>query len=97
MNLDPRSQLLNTEMGVLVECPALAEEVARFFELVAGPRSAFHVELTRAGGRYGHDEHLSWVWDDHGTPMSSERDPEVGISRRLEVELLGMLPIQGLL
>ena len=97
MNLDPRSQLLNTEMGVLVECPALAEEVARFFEQAADPRSAFHVELARAGGSYGHGEHLSWSWEDHGTPMSSGRDPEVGISRRLLFGALRLLPIQGLL
>jgi putative cardiolipin synthase len=97
MNLDPRSQLLNTEMGVLVECPVLAGEVARFFEQAADPRSAFHVELARAGGSYGHDEHLSWSWEDHGTPMSSGRDPEVGISRRLVFGALRLLPIQGLL
>jgi len=97
MNLDPRSQLLNTEMGVLVESPALAEQVARFFEQAADPRSAFRVELAPAGGPYRRDAHLRWLWDDHGTPMSSGRDPEVGPSRRLESAALRLLPIQGLL
>lgn len=97
MNLDPRSQLLNTEMGVLVDCPELAGEVARFFEQAADPRSAFHVQLASAGGPPGDDGHLTWSWDDHGTHLTSSRDPQVRISRRLEFELMRLLPIQGLL
>lgn len=90
MNLDPRSKLLNTEMGVLVDCPALAEEVARFFEQAVAPRSAFHVQLERTGG-------LAWSWDDHGSLMTAQHDPEVQTSRRLEFYVLRLLPIQGLL
>lgn len=97
MNLDPRSQLLNTEMGVLVECPALAGEVARFFAQAADPRSAFHVHLASAGAPYGHDERLTWSWDDHGSPMTAHRDPEVRTARRLEFDVLRLLPIDGLL
>jgi len=90
MNLDPRSKLLNTEMGVLVDCPALAEEVARFFERAADPRSSFHVQLGKTGG-------LTWSWDDHGNLITSGRDPQVRPSRKLEFEVLRLLPIQGLL
>lgn len=97
MNLDQRSQLLNTEMGVLVDCPALAGQVGRFFGQAADPRSAFHVELASAGGPHAYDEHLSWSWDEHGTPMTSGRDPEVQVSRRLEFDVLRLLPIEGLL
>jgi putative cardiolipin synthase len=97
MNLDPRSRLLNTEMGVLVDCPTLAEEVARFFEQAAAPRSAFHVELERVDGPSGQDARLTWSWDDHGSLMTAHHDPEVRISRRLEFDVLRLLPIQGLL
>jgi cardiolipin synthase C len=90
MNLDPRSKLLNTEMGVLVDCPALAEEVVRFFEKAADSRSAFHVQLAKTGG-------LTWSWDEHGNLITSSRDPQVRPSRKLEFEVLRVLPIRGLL
>ncbi len=96
MNLDPRSRLLNTEMGVLVDCPQLAEEVARFFEQAADPRSAFHVELEEAGCPSGNCG-LSWSWEDHGVAMTSHRDPGVHAGRELEFAVARLLPIQGLL
>jgi cardiolipin synthase C len=97
MNLDPRSKLLNTEMGVLVECPPLAAEVVQFFDQAADPRNAFHVQLEAAGSPAGHDGHLSWSWDDHGHLMTARRDPEVRGSRKLEFDVLRLMPIQGLL
>jgi putative cardiolipin synthase len=96
MNLDPRSKLLNTEMGVLVDCPELAAQVARFFEQATDPRSAFHVQLDGASAS-GDEGHLTWSWDDHGHSMTARRDPEVSGSRKLEFDVLRLLPIQGLL
>ncbi|HLY53556.1 MAG TPA: phospholipase D family protein [Steroidobacteraceae bacterium] len=89
MNLDPRSRLLNTEMGVLVESPELAAEVADFFEQAIKPDSAYHVQLEK--GR------VTWSWDDHGHIESAHRDPEVRTRRKLEVDVLRLLPIEGLL
>ena len=97
MNIDQRSKFLNTEMGVLVDCPALAGQVARFFEQAADPHSAFHVQLERSGDSGSHDGRLTWSWDDHGTLMATHRDPEVGATRRLEYDVLRLLPIEGLL
>jgi len=97
MNLDPRSRLLNSEMGVLVDCPALAQETARYFEQAAGPGSSFHVRLQSTGASSGEGERLAWVWNDHGVRMSSRREPEVRASRKLEFDVLRLLPIEGLL
>jgi cardiolipin synthase C len=96
MNLDPRSKLLNTEMGVLVDCPALAAQVAHFFDQAADPSSAFHVQLDGAASSTG-EGHLTWSWDDHGHLMTARTDPEVRGSRRLEFDVLRLMPIQGLL
>jgi putative cardiolipin synthase len=95
MNLDPRSKLLNTEMGVLVDCPALAEQVARFFEQAADPRSAFHLELASSGCPSAGARCLTWSWDDHGTARSSHGDPGVDAARELEFVLARLLPIEG--
>jgi cardiolipin synthase C len=97
MNLDPRSKLLNTEMGVLADSPQLAAEVARFFEQAADPHNAFRVQLERNGAPSASGGHLSWSWDDHGTPVSSEHEPDVSAARHLEFALARLLPIEGLL
>ena len=97
MNMDQRSKLLNTEMGVLVDCPALAEQVIRFFVQAADPHSAFHVQLERTGEPGEHEGRLTWSWDDHGTLMASHGDPEVDAGRKLEYDMLRLLPIEGLL
>jgi|SRR5579863_502266 len=95
MNLDPRSKLLNTEMGVLVESPELAAQVEQFFQQAIAPGSAFHVQLERAGA--GKPELLTWSWDEHGQIMTTHKEPEVRPMRRLETDVLRLLPIEGLL
>jgi cardiolipin synthase C len=97
MNIDPRSRLLNTEMGVLVDCPELAQQVARFFEQGSAPANAFHVQLGEPPGAHGSAQHLFWSWDSHGLPMTAEHDPGVRGPRWLEFEALRLLPIEGLL
>ncbi len=58
MNLDQRSKLLNTEMGVMVDCPRLAEAVAGL--LCQGDRAGERVRgQARADGRAGHGIHAS--------------------------------------
>jgi putative cardiolipin synthase len=97
MNLDPRSKLLNTEMGVLADCPQLAGEVAHFFEQAADAHNAFRVQLERGGAASRSGGRLSWSWDAHGTLLSSRDEPEVSAARRLEFDLARLLPIEGLL
>lgn len=97
MNLDQRSALLNTEMGVLVDSPVLAGQVAQFFEQAVDPASAYRVQLEREDEESAHRERLTWSWDDHGHPMISHREPDARLWRRLEVDALRLLPIEGLL
>jgi putative cardiolipin synthase len=97
MNLDPRSKLLNTEMGVLADCPQLAGEVAHFFDQAADAHNAFRVQLEPHGAPSATGSHLEWSWDDHGTLLSSRDEPEVSATRRLEFDLARLLPIEGLL
>jgi cardiolipin synthase C len=50
MNFDPRSARINTEMGVIVESPGLAEALAKVIERGMQPANSWRVELTDAGG-----------------------------------------------
>ena len=80
-NLDPRSARLNTEMGILVDCPALAREAAAFSESLMA--EANQVALV--------DNQLVWKGND-GQLMREE--PHAGRGLRLLVTLLGWLPIE---
>jgi len=92
MNMDQRSKLLNTEMGVIVDCPALAKAIAEFF--VRGEANAFQVELKDAAlGR----QELVWIARENGETRTFEHEPGASAHRRLETLLLRMLPIDGLL
>ncbi|HEX3896851.1 MAG TPA: phospholipase D family protein, partial [Rudaea sp.] len=49
MNMDQRSKLLNTEMGVVANSPDLASAVGDYFDRAVRPRDTFHVVLDGTG------------------------------------------------
>jgi putative cardiolipin synthase len=49
MNLDPRSWDLNSEMGVIIESPGLARELAAKMERDMQPENAWRVTLEADG------------------------------------------------
>jgi putative cardiolipin synthase len=70
MNLDPRSESTNTELGILVECPELAREVIRVIT-ISKLRSSYQVRMAPDG------HSLQWIaTDDHGDVVFST-EPEV--------------------
>jgi cardiolipin synthase C len=85
-NLDPRSARLNTEMGLLIDSPSMAQAMSKFLD-GAAPGVAYQVRLDAEG-------HLQWL-DGSATPLTS--DPEVSAARSLWVRFLSHLPIEWLL
>ena len=88
-NLDPRSSRLNTEMGVLFECPALAKRLPEQTERDLA-RNAYRVELE--GNR------LVWVTREGDKEVRYNSEPggrPGGSASRSSV--LSWLPIEGLL
>jgi putative cardiolipin synthase len=63
MNLDPRSWRINSEMGVIVESPALAEKLAAVMETDMRPENAWRLELGEAG-KYGTEDEVLWIAGD---------------------------------
>jgi putative cardiolipin synthase len=49
MNLDPRSQNINSEMGVMIESTSLGADLAEAMEHEMGPENAWRVRLNPAG------------------------------------------------
>ncbi len=48
-NLDPRSRNINTEMGVLIDSPELAEELSQKIEYLMQPENSWRVQLNENG------------------------------------------------
>ena len=87
-NLDPRSTRLNTEMGVVIDSPAIAKRMQQ--DLVANtPQHAYKVSL---------NQHNKLQWQDPNQPdIIHKKEPDAGFWKRLSVKILSILPIEGLL
>jgi putative cardiolipin synthase len=89
-NFDPRSALLNTEMGLVIESPELARRIDEAFE-AAVPQVAYEVRLTEAG------DHIEWIDRSASGEQRYRTEPDAGVLRRTWLWLLSILPIEWLL
>lgn len=87
-NLDPRSSKLNTEMGVLFNCPELAKRLPENTERDL-TRNAYRVELDRS--------HLVWVTREGNKQVRYNTEPEASLWKRIKAQVLSWLPIERLL
>ncbi len=88
-NFDPRSAVLNTEMGVLIDSPALAQDLKTVFDSKLS-LLAYEVGLND-------DDSLQWI---ERTPLGEkvyDTEPGVGVMRRAGVGFLSLLPIDWML
>ena len=97
LNMDQRSKLLNTEMGVIIDSAPLAQAVREYFDTAILPANSFHVVLQESKGSKPDDRQMQWQWSVDGKAMSDQSDPDVSKQRRTEVFVMEMLPIESLL
>jgi len=95
MNMDQRSKLLNTEMGVVVDSPQLAKAIAEFFETATLPANAYHVVLGAADGSHASEMH--WRTTTDGKEIDEDSEPDTSLGKRAKILLMKLLPIDGLL
>jgi putative cardiolipin synthase len=89
-NFDPRSQLLNTEMGLVIDSSTLAERLAQAFDDVV-PRLAYEVRLAPDG------RGLQWIERTATGEVHYDTEPETGRFLRFGIDVLKVLPIDWLL
>ena len=89
-NLDPRSSTLNTEVGVMIDSPEIASQVAKIMDEGVMPGSAYHVTLDK-------DDRLVWTAENNGEPVQYDKDPGTNVWERLLFDFIGILPIDHLL
>jgi putative cardiolipin synthase len=88
-NFDQRSALLNTEMGLMLDSPALGRQLAEGLDKQL-PRAAYEVRLTAAGD-------LEWIARGDAGETRYAREPGAGALRRGWIWFLSVLPIEWLL
>lgn len=93
MNFDQRSKRINTEVGLIIDSPQLAQQTAIRFEAMALPENSYALAL-RPGGA-GSSPHLVWHTLEEGKAVEYKREPARSAWQRLKVKLLSLLPISG--
>ncbi|HYN62139.1 MAG TPA: phospholipase D family protein [Rubrivivax sp.] len=89
-NFDPRSALLNTEMGLVIDSPVLARGLAEGFDTDVH-WVAYEVRLASDG------RSLQWVERSAAGEKVFDTEPETSAMRRLGVGVMSVLPIDWLL
>lgn len=87
-NFDPRSARLNTELGFIIDSPALAGEITKAFADRI-PQRAYAVTIAR--------NRLNWSGCESDRPIVYTSEPGTSRLKRLMIRLLGSLPIEWLL
>lgn len=85
-NLDPRSRIWNSEIGLLVDSEPFAVKVLEVMNRQFEPTSAYRVELDERGK-------LRWTLDLPGEPRIYRKDPEAPWYKRWTARFIGWLPI----
>ena len=89
-NFDLRSALLNTELGLVIESPALARKLAGVLDGAAAT-VAYEVRLRPDG------ESLEWIERTAGGERRHDTEPGTGWLRRFGIGVLSTLPIDWML
>jgi putative cardiolipin synthase len=87
-NLDPRSAVINTEAGLYIESPALAERLTAYMATGVVPANSYRVLLDPNG-------EIVWETARDGQTARYRDEPETGFRRRFVADLWKLLPIDS--
>jgi putative cardiolipin synthase len=86
-NFDPRSANINTELGVIIRDPGLAEQYAEFAERTL-PQASYEVFLDDK-------DKLRWRDIENGEVVVDDKEPETSWWDRRKVDFVRILPIRS--
>lgn len=93
-NLDPRSLALNTEMGLLIDDRALADQFVEMFSAISSGKNSYRLQLDRSqAGRPG----IFWESLEGEKQVIHKTEPDAGLFRRFKAFVFTLLPIESLL
>nr|WP_315595162.1 phospholipase D family protein [uncultured Cupriavidus sp.] len=90
LNLDPRSIKLNTEMGVVLDSPALATQLVQDMDKNL-MEIAWRVQLKKDqnGG-----ESLTWTTIEKGKEITYDKEPGMSVWQHMGIGILRVLPVE---
>jgi putative cardiolipin synthase len=91
MNFDQRSMHLNTEIGLIIDSPVLAQQMATRFEAMAQPANAYMLALRP--NDTGRAPHLVWRTQEDGKAVEYDKEPARSNWQRTKVNTLSVLPL----
>jgi cardiolipin synthase C len=91
MNFDQRSKRLNTEIGLLIDSPELAQETVARFDRMTNPDNVY-VPAWREPGA-GAPGHLAWNTRENGKDVEYLREPARSSWQRFKLTLMSWLPV----
>jgi putative cardiolipin synthase len=98
LNLDPRSLRLNTEMGLIVDSPELAGQVAALFNDAVRPNNSYRIGLETLPADSIHDiparTIVVWHTSENGKPVQYSFDPRAACWRQMMTILLSLMPLE---
>jgi putative cardiolipin synthase len=91
MNFDQRSKRLNTEIGLIIDSPELAQQMALRFDGMTQPENAYALSMRDLG----HGRGVVWDTAEDGKPVEYTQDPARSQWQRMKMKLLALLPVRG--
>jgi putative cardiolipin synthase len=91
MNFDQRSMHLNTEIGLIIDSPVLAQQVAVRFDAMVQPVNSYQLALRPnvAGGA----PDLVWRTQEGGRVIEYDTEPARSSWQRFKANILSLLPL----
>jgi putative cardiolipin synthase len=95
MNLDPRSVQINTEIGLLIDSPQLAERLHG--QLLGSIESACYAVVLepRDAGKPAGRKELAWIEDRDGENVRYDKEPQTTFWQRFGVGFIGLFPVDS--
>jgi len=86
-SLDPRSANINTEAGLYIESPELAQQVIAYMNEGVESENSYRVRLDT-------DEDLIWITEIDGKEVRYDNEPETSFWQRFMSRCIEMLPVE---
>jgi putative cardiolipin synthase len=86
-NMDPRSRIWNSEIGLLIDSEEFAEKVLEIMETDLDPANSYRVTLDEK-------DNLVWTAEDDGNPVTWTKEPETSAWQRFKSRFLRWIPME---
>jgi cardiolipin synthase C len=93
MNFDQRSRSLNTEIGLIIDSPELAQQTAARFESIVAPANSYGLALEADDA--GRSPHLVWRTQENGRAVEYDTEPARSDWQRTKVNFLSLLRLDN--